>query len=124
MARKKILIADDSRTSLMMNTMILGHGGSYDIISARDGQEAVEKALSERPDLILLDVLMPRLTGLDACRVLRSRRETESIPILLLTTQGEEENVARGYEAGCTEYVTKPVSASDLLAKVHLFLGE
>ncbi len=75
MERKKILLVDDSRTSIFMETMIL-RTGPYDLLTAADGAEAVAKALAERPDLILMDVMMPNMTGLEACRVLREKDET------------------------------------------------
>ena len=121
-ARKKILVVDDSRTILMMQSMIL-RKGPYDVVVANDGAEAVEKALAERPDLILMDVVMPRMTGFEACRVLRSRDETRAIPIILVTTRGEGDNVETGYASGCSDYVTKPINGAELLAKVRDQLG-
>lgn len=121
MPRKKILIADDSSTALMMNKMILGNG-SFEVLTARDGQEAAEIAAAEHPDLILLDVVMPRMTGLEACRMLRQREETREVPILLVTTRGEEDSVEAGYESGCTDYITKPVDPPELLSKVRSYL--
>jgi CheY-like chemotaxis protein len=121
-ARKKILVVDDSRTILMMQAMIL-RKGPYDVLVANDGAEAVEKAVSERPDLILMDVVMPRMTGFEACRELRTREETRAIPIILVTTRGEGENVEAGYASGCSDYVTKPIDGAELLAKVRDQLG-
>ena len=95
MERKKILLVDDSRTSIFMETMIL-RTGPYDLLTAADGAEAVAKALAERPDLILMDVMMPNMTGLEACRVLREKDETRRTPIILVTTRGEGDNVAAG----------------------------
>ena len=118
MSRKKILLVDDSRTSLFMEQMILKKG-PYDLITAGDGQEAVEKAESELPDLILMDVVMPRMTGFEACRELKRREDTKAIPVILVTTRGEEENVEIGFESGCNDYVTKPVNGQELLAKVR-----
>lgn len=120
-ARKKILIVDDSRTALLMETMIL-RNEPYELVTAGDGQEALEKALAERPDLILMDVMMPRMGGFEACRALRSRAETRDIPIIMCTTRGELDNVELGYESGCADYVVKPINGPELLAKVHDFL--
>jgi CheY-like chemotaxis protein len=121
-ARKKILVVDDSKTILLMESMILKKG-PYEVLTAGDGAEAVERAVVERPDLILMDVVMPRMGGFEACRALRGREETSAIPIILVTTRGEGENVEAGYASGCSDYVTKPINASELLAKVRDQLG-
>jgi CheY-like chemotaxis protein len=123
MSRKKILLVDDSRTSLFMEQMILKKG-PYDLITAGDGQEAVEKAQRERPDLILMDVIMPRMTGFEAVRALRGREATRAIPIIMVTTRGEAGNVETGFESGCTDYVTTPIDPIVLMAKVRVHLGE
>jgi DNA-binding response OmpR family regulator len=123
MARKKILIVDDSETSLMMSRMILSKA-SYDIVVAKDGQEGVEKAVAEMPDLILLDVVMPRMNGFEACAQIRARELTKSIPVIIVTTRGEEANVETGFTAGCNDYITKPVNGLELLSKVRSLLGD
>jgi CheY-like chemotaxis protein len=117
-ARKKILIVDDSRTALLMEAMIL-RDEPYLLVTASDGQEAVEKALEERPDLILMDVVMPRMSGVEACRVLRAREETRDIPIIMCTTRSDLDDLELGYASGCAEYVVKPIHGPELLAKVH-----
>lgn len=123
MSKKTLLIVDDSPTALMMNSMLLGRG-AYTIVSAKDGQEAVEKATSSPPDLIVMDVMMPRMNGIDACRAIRQHEATRMVPIILITTRGEEEYVAQGFAAGCNDYVTKPVNSTELMAKVRALLGE
>jgi DNA-binding response OmpR family regulator len=122
MARKKILLVDDADTILMMERMILNKG--YDLITAKDGQEAVAKAVAERPDLILMDVVMPRMNGFEALKQLRRQDETKTIPIVMVTTRGEEENVETGYESGCDDYITKPLNGLEVLTKVKNYLGE
>lgn len=121
-ARKKILIVDDSSTVLLMERTLLSR--SYEVISARDGQEGVEKAFAESPDLILMDVVMPRMSGIEAVRKLRSTPETSHIPIIMVSTRGELKSVESGYESGCNDYVTKPFSGVELLAKVKSCLGD
>jgi CheY-like chemotaxis protein len=123
MARKKILLVDDSKTALFMETMILKKG-PYEILVANDGSEGVAKAVSERPDLILMDVIMPNMTGFEALREIRQRDATRDIPVILVTTRGEGDNVEVGYESGCNDYLTKPIDAMALLAKVRDHLGE
>ncbi len=123
MNRKKILLVDDSSTVLLMVKTILSRR-PYDTVTAADGQEGIEKAVSERPDLILMDVMMPRMDGFEACRRLRASAETREIPIIMVTTRGEMQSVQAGYESGCSDYVTKPIDARELLEKVRNCLGE
>jgi DNA-binding response OmpR family regulator len=121
--KKKILLVDDSNTVLMMERMVLARN-LYDVVLARDGQEALEMAINEKPDLILLDVVMPRMDGFEACRRIRAHDATRSIPIIMVTTRGELDNVELGYESGCNDYITKPINGLELLAKVKNCLGD
>jgi CheY-like chemotaxis protein len=123
MKRKKILLVDDSTTALLMEQMILKNRADIELIVARDGQEAVEKTLAEMPDLIVMDVVMPRMTGIEACRQIRLQDPTRHIPIILVTTRGEPENVEIGYASGCNDYVTKPINGSELVTKIQDFIG-
>ena len=123
MAKKKILLVDDSHTVLLLHRMMLSHCG-YELLTARDGQEALDKASTARPDLIFLDVLMPRMDGFQTCRALRSRNETKHVPIILVTTRSEPHYVRQGFESGCTDYITKPFDGEELLAKVRSHLEE
>jgi len=123
MDRKKILLVDDSSTVLLMERMILSKS-QYDVVTARDGQEGVEKALAEKPDLILMDVVMPRMDGFEACRKLREQDGTKAIPVIMVTTRGELSSVESGYASGCNDYVTKPINGLELLAKVRSCLGQ
>lgn len=121
--RKKILLVDDSTTVLLMERMILAKS-QYDIVEARDGQEGVDKALAEKPDLILMDVVMPKMNGFEAVRRLREEEATRAIPVIMVTTRGELESVESGYAAGCSEYITKPIDGLELLTKVRSCLGQ
>lgn len=123
MSKKKILLVDDSHTVLLLHRMMLSHCG-YELLTARDGQEALDKAFVERPDLIFLDVLMPRLDGFQTCRALRLRSEMRDVPIIIVTTRGEPHYVRQGFESGCTDYITKPFDGEELLAKVRSHLEE
>jgi CheY-like chemotaxis protein len=119
---KKILLVDDSQTVLMMERMILAPE-RFQIITASNGAEACERARLEKPDLVLMDIVMPVMNGLDACKAIRSDPITRGIPIILVTTRGETDNMERGYENGCNDYVTKPVNSAELLSKVRNVLG-
>jgi len=123
MALKKILLVDDAETILLMEQMFLSKG-AYDFVTAKDGEEAVEVAQSELPDLILLDVVMPKLDGFQACARLRQSAATSGIPIIMVTTRGEGANVERGFESGATDYITKPINGLELVSKVKSYLGD
>ena len=122
MAKKKILLVDDSGTALMMEKMVLSKE-AFELVTAADGEEALEVARREAPDLILLDIVMPRMDGFEACRRLREMEETRDTPVIMVTTRGEAVNVERGYELGCTDYVTKPINGLELMTKVRDCLG-
>jgi CheY-like chemotaxis protein len=120
--RKKVLLVDDSNTVLMMEKMILSKG-PFDVVTAHDGAEGVLKAKSEQPDIILLDVVMPNLDGLSACAAIRNEPSTKHIPIVMVTTRGEEQNIETAFRNGCTDYVTKPINGLELLTKLYNILG-
>jgi CheY-like chemotaxis protein len=122
MTRKKVLLVDDSNTVLMMEKMILAKG-PYDVVTARDGVEGVAKAKSEQPDAILLDVMMPNLDGLSACAAIRAEPATAHIPIVMVTTRGEETNIETAFRNGANDYVTKPINGLELLSKLSNILG-
>src|SRR5579864_2998881 len=105
MGSKKILLVDDSSTARLVTRLIFSQKSNYVLLSAVDGKDAVERAHAEKPDLILMDVMMPRMTGLEACRALKQDKETSKIPVILLTTRGEEAFVREGYESGCSDYL-------------------
>jgi CheY-like chemotaxis protein len=120
--KKKVLLVDDSNTVILMERMILAKG-PYDIVVARDGVEGIAKAKSEKPDVILLDVMMPKMDGLTACAELRRDPVTQHIPIVMVTTRGEEQNIETAFRNGCTDYVTKPISGIELLTKLNNILN-
>ena len=121
--KKKILLVDDSHTVLLMERMILSNL-PFDLITASNGEEAIEKACSEEPDLILMDVVMPKMGGFEAVAAIRQREAMRSTPVIMVTTRGEADNVERGFQAGCSEYVTKPINSLELVTKVRSCLGE
>lgn len=92
----------------------------YEVITARDGAEGLQRALDESPDLVVLDVMMPRMSGLEVCRQLRAKRA--SLPIIMLTARGQEVDKVVGLELGADDYVTKPFSIRELLARVKAVL--
>lgn len=120
--KKKILLVDDSLTMLAMLQALLG-GGPYEILTARNGAEAIERAVTGLPDLILMDVVMPVMDGLEACQRLRAHEATRDIPIILVTTRGHPRQMALGLRSGCNDYLTKPIDEAELVFKVRSYLG-
>lgn len=123
MTQKKILLVDDSSTMILMERMALS-GGGYQLLAARDGEEALKAARDQRPDLILLDVVMPKMDGFEVCRRLRAEGPTRHIPIIIVSTRGEDGNIEKGFNSGCTDYVLKPLNGMELLTKVKSLLGD
>ena len=123
MEPRKILLVDDSETILQMEQMIL-EKSSYELIMARDGEEGIAKALETRPDLILMDVVMPKMNGFEAVRHLREYEQTRTVPIVMVTSKAEAESMETGYESGCSDYIIKPIDSVELVVKVKSLLGE
>ena len=123
MTSKKILVVDDSVTSLMWQRMILGQE-KFVVVTAKDGREGVDMALAEQPDLILMDVVMPRMDGFEACRALRAHTATARVPVIMVTTRSEFKSVEAGFASGCSDYITKPIDKLELLTKVKSLLGQ
>jgi CheY-like chemotaxis protein len=119
---KKILLVDDSAASRMNSRALLTNHKGYELVSACDGKEGVEKALACKPDLILMDVEMPRMTGLEACRALRKNDATKNTPIILLTMRGDGPDVKAGLASGCSEYLLKPLNEEKLRAVLDKYL--
>src|SRR5262249_8169426 len=116
------LLVDDAETILMMERMILGK--SYTLITAKDGEKALTVAGTEKPELIILDIVMAKLDGFKVCRSIKSDENTKTFPVIMETTQGDSSNVEKGIESGCNDYVTKPINGAELLSKVRSHLGE
>jgi CheY-like chemotaxis protein len=121
--RPKILIVDDSVTTLLMEEMLLKKYTNFDVVQARNGQEAVKVALEEQPSLILMDVVMPKMDGFAACREMRRQEKLKKVPIILVTSRGEPQNVEQGFESGCNDYLTKPIEGNELVQMVNGYLA-
>ncbi|WP_337871709.1 response regulator [Ignavibacterium sp.] len=114
---KKILVIDDLPENVFMLQDRLEHEG-YEVITAYNGSTGIEKALSELPDLILLDVMMPDITGIEVCRRLVNDPVTKNIPIILVTAKSGADDTKEGLEAGAFDYIKKPFNRTELLARV------
>ena len=118
----KILIADDERDIRDLVAFALRFAG-YEVLTTSNGEEAVRAVLKDAPDLILLDVRMPRMTGYEACRQIKEQPGTQDIPIVFLSAKGQEAEVNAGLQLGAVEYIVKPFSPDDLLTRVKAILG-
>jgi type IV pilus assembly protein PilB len=119
--KPKILIADDEEDILKVLEKRLSDTG-YEVVKAVNGMEAVECAFREKPDLVVMDVMMPEMDGLEATKILRSRLETAVIPILMLTAKKDKESELKGLDVGADDYVTKPFDKDKLLARIKMLL--
>jgi CheY-like chemotaxis protein len=120
---KKILIADDEPSVRSLVKKILGNG--FTVLEANDGKEAVNMALNEKPDLILMDILMPKMDGLTACYTIRANEATKEIPVVMLTAVDYELNKKLSQDImGARGYITKPFSAGQLMDAIGQFLGD
>src|SRR6185295_15209614 len=115
---RKVLVVDDDRKTVDLVRLYLEKDG-YQVLLAYDGQQALELARQKLPDLLVLDVMLPKLDGLDLCRVLRA--ET-AVPIILLTARTTEDDKLLGLDLGADDYVTKPFSPRELLARIRAVL--
>jgi twitching motility two-component system response regulator PilH len=117
MSIRTILVVDDSPTERYFLTDILRRHG-YEVLNANSGEEGVAKAKSDRPDLILMDVVMPGLNGFQATRMLSRDDETRDIPVIMCTTKGQETDRIWGMRQGAVEYLVKPIDPEALIARI------
>ena len=117
-----ILVADDEEDLRELVTYRLSRSG-YNVIGAEDGQAAFELAAERTPDLMVLDVMMPKLDGYELTRRLRAEAALSSIPVILLTARSQESDIDRGFEVGADDYLKKPFNPDELVARVRAVLG-
>ena len=119
----KILIAEDERDIRDLITFTLRFAG-YDVVAASNGEEAVGLAQQEKPDLILMDVRMPRMTGYEACAAMKEIPDLKDIPVIFLSAKGQESEIQAGLSAGAAEYLLKPFAPDQLTARIHSILSQ
>ncbi len=119
--KKKILVVDDERVLVELLKMRLGEA-NYEVLIAHDGQEGLETAKREKPDLILLDIMMPKMDGYQVCRLLKFDAAYKQIPIIMLTARGREQDQKAAHEVGADDFIVKPFDPKDLLTKIATFL--
>jgi DNA-binding response OmpR family regulator len=119
----KILIAEDERDIRDLVAFTLRFAG-YEVFAAGNGEEAVEMAPKVNPDLILMDVRMPRMTGYEACKVMKSNAELKDIPVVFLTARGQESEIQQGLDVGAEDYLLKPFAPDQLTNRVKAILAK
>ena len=117
-----ILVADDEPNIVISLEYLMKREG-YTVLVARDGQEALDMIARDRPDLVLLDVMMPKKSGLEVCQAVRASEELQATKILMLTAKGRDTDLAKGLALGADAYMTKPFSTRELVQKVADMLG-
>jgi two-component system alkaline phosphatase synthesis response regulator PhoP len=122
MAKGRILVVDDEIYIVHILDFSLGMEG-YEVVTALDGEQALEKARAEKPDLIVLDIMMPKLDGYETCKRLKADAETQDIPVILLSAKGRNIDQKVGFEVGADDYVTKPFSPRKLVERINAILG-
>jgi len=120
---KKILIVEDNQDSRELVVKILKNRG-YQLIEAVDGEDALEKAITERPDLILMDISIPKIDGYEVTRMLKSRKEFKYTPIIALTAHAMKGDREKAIECGCVGYITKPINIHELPEQIKSYLKE
>ncbi|TMQ72692.1 MAG: response regulator [Candidatus Eisenbacteria bacterium] len=123
MAKGRILVVDDEIYIVHILDFSLGMEG-YEVITALDGEQALEKARSEKPDLIVLDIMMPKLDGYETCKLLKAEEGTKHIPVILLSAKGRNVDQKIGFEVGADDYITKPFSPRKLVERINAILGQ
>lgn len=121
MSEPLILIAEDERDirDLIVFTLQLA---DFKVVEVPNGEEAVKKALEVKPDLILMDVRMPKMTGFEACKALKQQEKTKDIPVIFLSAKGQEAEISTGLDLGAEEYFLKPFAPDDLISRVNKIL--
>ncbi len=121
MDKNRIMVVDDEVGALTLIGIMLERGG-FEVVKAQDAYEALNHLRSITPDMIILDVMMPGIDGIELCRQIRAAGATRETPILILSARGDPESVERGMNAGADDYLSKPILHSDLIAKVREML--
>jgi len=123
MSKGKILVVDDEIYIVHILDFSLGMEG-YEVVTALDGEQALERVASEKPDLIVLDIMMPKLDGYEVCRTVKSNPATKNVPVILLSAKGRNVDQKMGFDVGADDYITKPFSPRKLVERINQLLGQ
>jgi len=122
MVKKKILIVEDEESLLKLESILLTSKG-YDVRGVLNGQQALDAIREERPDLVLLDIMLPEIDGFEVCQRIKDNPETKSIPVIMLTAKKSREDMARGEKVGADWYITKPFKSIMVIETIQRFLS-
>ena len=123
MAKGRILVVDDEIYTVHILDFSLGMEG-YEVLTALDGEQALERLKADKPDLIVLDIMMPKVDGYEVCRTIKSSPETQHIPVILLSAKGRNVDQKMGFDVGADDYITKPFSPRKLVERINALLGQ
>ena len=123
MSKGRILVVDDEIYIVHILDFSLGMEG-YEVLTALDGEQALERLKSDKPDLIVLDIMMPKVDGYEVCRTIKSNPDTQHIPVILLSAKGRNVDQKMGFDVGADDYITKPFSPRKLVERINALLGQ
>ena len=123
MSKGRILVVDDEIYIVHILDFSLGMEG-YEVLTALDGEQALERLKSDKPDLIVLDIMMPKLDGYEVCRTIKTNPDTQHIPVILLSAKGRNVDQKMGFDVGADDYITKPFSPRKLVERINALLGQ
>jgi len=123
MSKGRVLVVDDEIYIVHILDFSLGMEG-YEVVTALDGEAALEKIRTEKPDLIVLDIMMPKLDGYEVCKSIKSNAATQHIPVILLSAKGRNVDQKMGFDVGADDYITKPFSPRKLVERINQLLGQ
>lgn len=123
MSRGRILVVDDEIYIVHILDFSLGMEG-YEVVTALDGEQALQKAQETKPDLIVLDIMMPKMDGYETCKALKANPDTKDIPVILLSAKGRNVDQQTGFDVGAEDYITKPFSPRKLVDRINTMLGQ
>jgi len=121
--KKKILVVEDEESLLRLESILLSSKG-YNVIGVKDGKAALESVATEKPDLVILDIMLPEMDGIEVCRRIKADPLTSSIPLVMLTAKKSRQDVEIGTEAGASAYITKPFKTAMVIEVIEGLLGK
>jgi len=122
MKRERILVVEDEESLLKLESILLSSKG-YSVTGVMDGRSALEEVRANRPDLVILDIMLPEIDGFEVCRQIKEDPDTRHIPVLILTAKKNSQDLARGQQVGCDAYITKPFKSAKVLDMVQELLA-